>query len=90
MIEIEDLKKVKLEEDDILVLQLKDSVFHHRNIREGLTNHVRRIIKQDFLVLPESVKVGVINGRVTVKNLTIDDSSDFKPILFDPDNLDKE
>lgn len=90
MIEIEDLKKVKLDKDDILVFQLKDSHFHHRNMREALVRHVRQIVKQDFLVLPESVKVGVINGNVTGKDLTIDNDTEVKPVLFDPDNLNRE
>lgn len=90
MIEIEDLKKVKLEENDLLIFQISDSNFHKRSYREWLSNYLRSVIKQNFLFLPADVKVGVINGNIAVRNLTIDNSSDdieIKPIFFDPDNL---
>ena len=92
MIEIEDLKKVKLEDGDILIFQLNDGMFHHKNYRIGLYEYIRRIIRNnDFLILPASVKINVVNGMVNIKDLELlEDSSEEKSILFDPKDLNPE
>ena len=91
MIEIKDLKKVNLTGDDLIIFQIRDGDFLRKSYREGLYHYIKKFISNDFLILPESVKVTVLNGIVGVEGLEIENSEEIgDPIKFDPEDLDIE
>ena len=93
MIEIEDLKKMNLDKNDILVFQMDHDVYFTPPtfIKKRMISFFRELrysIKNKFIVIPSSIKMGVVS-----KDEKIEESSDCKEInltevLFDPNNLD--
>lgn len=94
MIEIEDLKKVKLEEDDLLVFQINhDTFFTPPNyVRKHLKiffKDLRKIFKNKFIVIPSTIKLGIIKES-DFDNVSDIKVNEVKPILFNSNNLSKE
>ena len=84
MIEIGDLKRVKLEEDDLLVFQVDHKLFFTPNASvKHFFKHLRKYFKNKIIMIPSSIKLGII------KDFDVDKLPDIevKPILFDPNNL---
>ena len=95
MIEIEDLKKVKLEKDDILVFQLEDDKYfgiasqHVRKQISKFFEHFREHFNVNFIVIPSSMKLTVMNKEDIQKEIKREELklTEENTDIFDPDNL---
>lgn len=86
MIKIEDLKKVKLDDDDTLVFQLDHEIYFYSSvsIRESLHRFFRdveQLFTNKFIVIPSSIKIGII------KESEINTVEEVESVLFNSDNL---
>ena len=91
MIEIEDIKKMKLGKDDILVLQLPEDAYFgiqpefKRKATREFFKQLRRTFNINYLVIPSTIKLKVLNKKDILKE--IDTESLEKSEFFNPDDL---
>jgi hypothetical protein len=91
MIEVEDIKKMKLGKDDILILQLPEDDYYgiqpsyKRRVTREFFKQLRKTFNINFLVIPSTVKLKILNKKDLLKE--IDVKSLEKSEFFNPDDL---
>jgi len=89
-IDIEDIKKVNLNKDDILVLQIDEQMFFtsckaRRSMLRDFMDYLRNTIGNRIVVIPNSMRMGVLSQ----KDLDVLQNN-FKEIFSAPENFNLE